>query len=328
MTATEAFRAARDFLLSHREDPEAAYAGVPLARRGRVQLGDRLVRRGAGGRAAAPAGALAGHRGRRDAGQLRRDVAARSSQVAGWLREQRRTQGRPGAAVPRQHRAALGDHARRGEDRRGGDPGQHAAAAGRPGRPDRARQRLAWSCPPAPTPACSPASTAAATKIAVGDPVAGWLRYSDTETSLEHFEPDEPTARRRPAAALLHLRAPPRRPSWSSTPTSAIRSGTCPRCSGSACSRATCTSTSPRRAGPSTPGAASSRPGTPARPCSCTTPAGSTREALLDTLVRVRRDHAVRAADGLADARAAGPDRSGTCRCGSWSAPASRSTPR
>ena len=30
------------------------------------------------------------------------------------------------------------------------------------------------------------------TKIAVGDPVEGWLRYSDTETSLEHFEPDEP----------------------------------------------------------------------------------------------------------------------------------------
>ncbi len=42
----------------------------------------------------------------------------------------------------------------------------------------------------------------------------------------------------------------------------------------------------------------------------------------------VRGDHAVRAADGLADARAAGPDRPGTCRCGSWSAPASRSTPR
>ena len=31
------------------------------------------------------------------------------------------------------------------------------------------------------------------TKIAVGDPVEGWLRYSDTETSLEHFDPDEPT---------------------------------------------------------------------------------------------------------------------------------------
>ena len=31
------------------------------------------------------------------------------------------------------------------------------------------------------------------TRIAVGEPVQGWLRYSDSETSLEHFEPDEPT---------------------------------------------------------------------------------------------------------------------------------------
>ena len=30
-------------------------------------------------------------------------------------------------------------------------------------------------------------------KVAVGDPVEGWLRYGDTETSLEHFEPDGPT---------------------------------------------------------------------------------------------------------------------------------------
>jgi len=31
------------------------------------------------------------------------------------------------------------------------------------------------------------------TRIAVGEPVKGWLRYSDSETSLDHFDPAEPT---------------------------------------------------------------------------------------------------------------------------------------
>ena len=43
--ATEAFRAARDFLLRHREDYDAARDGVPLAPPRALQLGPGLVRR-------------------------------------------------------------------------------------------------------------------------------------------------------------------------------------------------------------------------------------------------------------------------------------------
>ena len=44
------------------------------------------------------------------------------------------------------------------------------------------------------------------TRIAVGAPVEGWLRYDDTLRQLRRrSSPDGPTTRRRSAAALLHL---------------------------------------------------------------------------------------------------------------------------
>ena len=55
-------------------------------------------------------------------------------------------------------------------------------------------------------------------------------------------------------------RARRRRPKLVEHTHTSYPSGTSRRCTGSACGPATCTSTSPRRAGPSTPGAASSRP--------------------------------------------------------------------
>ena len=61
--------------------------------------------------------------------------------------------------------------------------------------------------------------------------------------------------------------APRRGPSSSSTPMRPTPSGTCRRCTGSGWSPATCTSTSPRRAGRSTPGATCSPRGTPRRAC-------------------------------------------------------------
>ena len=105
-------------------------------------------------------------------------------------------------------------------------------------------------------------------------------------------------------------RARRRSPSSCSTPTRAIRSATCRRCTGSASARATCTRTSARRAGPSTPGRACSRRGTPARRWSCTTTRASRPQAHARAAgARARVDHAVRAADGVAHARAREPRR-------------------
>ena len=55
---------------------------------------------------------------------------------------------------------------------------------------------------------------------------------------------------------------------------------------------------------------------------------GSTRKALLDAIVALRRHDVLRAADGLAHADPGGPDARGRCRCARWSAPASRSIRR
>ena len=159
--------------------------------------------------------------------------------------------------------------------------------------------------------------------------VGGLARASATPTRADAtFTPDGPTTADRSAAALLHLRHHLAAQAGAAHPRRATRSGTCRRCTGSACSRATSTSTSPRRAGPSTPGAASSRRGTPAPRSSSTTTPASTRPALLDALRPVRRHHLLRAADGVAHADPGGPDADRACRCARWSAPASRSTRR
>ena len=87
-----------------------------------------------------------------------------------------------------------------------------------------------------------------------------------------------PDAGRRPMIRCCSTspRARPRSPSWCCTPIAATRSATCPPCTGSGSSPATSTSTSPRQAGPSTPGAASSPRGTPRpRSSSTTTPAST-----------------------------------------------------
>ena len=51
-------------------------------------------------------------------------------------------------------------------------------------------------------------------------------------------------------------------------------------------------------------------------------------KSLLDVAARRAGDDVLRAAHGVADARAAGPGRLADRRCANWSAPASRSTPR
>ena len=95
-------------------------------------------------------------------------------------------------------------------------------------------------------------------------------------------------ARPRPTTrcCCISPRAPRQSQNWCGTASAAIPLAASPRCTGSVCSRATCISTFPHRAGPSTPGAACSRRGMPAPPCSWSTSRGSTPRDLLATIGR------------------------------------------
>jgi acetyl-CoA synthetase len=97
------------------------------------------------------------------------------------------------------------------------------------------------------------------TRSVVGPARSGWKSY-DTDDASE-FKPDGETLADDPLVLYL---PPARRQSRRSscTRTGATRSATCPPCTGSVSVKATCTGTSARLAGPSTPGAASSRRGT------------------------------------------------------------------
>ena len=146
------------------------------------------------------------------------------------------------------------------------------------------------------------------TRIAVGAAVRRLARLcADSAGAPSRFRARRRHAGARSAAAVLHLRHHGPAQAGAAHATRAIRSATCRRCTGSACSRATCTGTSPRPAGPSMPGAASSRRGTPAPPSSSSTTRASTRRRALDVHRALRRHLAVRAADRLAHADPGGP---------------------
>ncbi|MFL6130436.1 MAG: AMP-binding protein [Mycobacteriales bacterium] len=192
MTATETFRAARDFLLEHRADPQRACADFRWPELPEFNWALDWFD-----------GVLAVERPNQTAlwlvtadGDTKltfAELSRRSTQVAGWLREQGVRRGdrvllvlgnvaplweltlaaaKVGAVViPATTLLGPGDLADRVE--RGGVSFVVAASA------DTGRfEDVAGDY----------------TRIAVGEPVEGWLRYSDTEASLEHFEPDGPTA--------------------------------------------------------------------------------------------------------------------------------------
>ena len=80
------------------------------------------------------------------------DLSVRSAQVAAWLRAEGVDRGDRVLLVLGNVVAAVGDHARRDEARRGRHPGHDAARAARPRRPGRARATCATSSrPPADT---------------------------------------------------------------------------------------------------------------------------------------------------------------------------------
>ena len=191
MTATETFRAARDFLLEHRDDPQAAYAGFRWPELEEFNWALDWFD-----------GVLAAERPDQTAlwlvtadGETQvsfAEMSVRSSQVAGWLREQRVRKGDRvllflGNTVPLWELMLAAAKI--------GAVVIPASTLLRPAdladRIDRGKVDVVVA---------ATADTGlfdgihgGYTKIAVGEPVEGWLRYSDTGTSLEHFEPDEPT---------------------------------------------------------------------------------------------------------------------------------------
>ena len=159
----------------------------------------------------------------------------------------------------------MGDPARRDEARRGGHPGHDAAHRGRPARPARPRRVPGtwWSA--AADAAKFDGVEGDYTRIAVRGAPEGWLDTPTRTPRPTAFVPDGVT-RGSDTLLLYFTSGTTAKPKLvEHTPRRPTRSGTCRPCTGSACSRATCTSTSPRRAGPSTRGATSSRRGSPSR---------------------------------------------------------------
>ena len=258
-----ALREARDFLLAHRDDYDTAYREFrqPELEAFNWALDWFDVLAAEGGER--PALWIVEH----DGSEARRtfaELSARSNQVANWLREQGVARGdriivmlgnqvelwetilaamKLGAviipATPLLGPADLVDRVERGDARHVVVSAPHA------GKFDDVPGDY--------------------TRIAVGEPVDGWLGYADAASARDRRSP--PTGRPPRRTRCCSTSPPARRPSrsWSSTPTPPIPSGTSRRCTGSGCSRATCTSTSPPRAGPSTRGATSTRRGSPRR---------------------------------------------------------------
>ncbi len=190
MTATEAFRSARDFLLEHRGDPAAAYEGFRWPElpefNWAVDWFDGVL---AAERPEQAALWLVAADGETQVSFA--EMSERSTQVAGWLRSEGVRRGDRmllflGNTVPLWEltlaaiklgaviipaTTLLGPADLRDRIHRG-DVSVVAAASA-----DTAKFHGVHGD---------------YTRIAVGEPVQGWLRYADSETSLEHFDPDEP----------------------------------------------------------------------------------------------------------------------------------------
>ena len=97
---------------------------------------------------------------------------------------------------------------------------------------------------------------------------AGWLPFEQAADASETFRAGRADQGRRSDAAVFHLGHHGEAKTGAAQPAQLSRRRPVDDVLARACSRAMCISTFPRRAGPSMPGAASSRPGMPAPPCS------------------------------------------------------------
>jgi acetyl-CoA synthetase len=191
-SATDEFRAARDFLQAHRTDYDAAREGFrwprPVHFNFALDWFDAVLAKEAPDQAALRIIEADGT----DASYSFADLSTRSDQVAGWLRSEGVARGmrllvllgnqvelwettlaamKLGAVIiPATTLLAPADLRDRIER------GRVGAVIARSDITERFADVPGGYLP-----------------IAVGDPVPGWLRYADTETSLIDFSPDEPT---------------------------------------------------------------------------------------------------------------------------------------
>ena len=304
MTPTQAFAQARDFLMAHRDDYEAAYRGFdwPQLDTFNWALDWFDVHAKGNERTALWVVDEDGSEQQLSFAEL----SERSNRVANFLRAQGVQARRPHPADAGQRRAAVGDDAGVDQAGLGGHPGDDAAGARRPARPLRARRRPPRRRRIGATPASSPTSraTTRASSSAARRPAGAASR-----TPMRRAPSSRRTGRRRPTirCCCTSPPAPPRSRSWSSTATRAIRSAICRRCTGSGCSEGDVHLNI-------------SSPGWAKHAWSCFFApwnAGATRLHLqLRALQRqggaghrrpLRRDHAVRAADRLAAVHPGGP---------------------
>ena len=240
--ATETFRAARDFLLEHRTDYLRASAEFEWPNL--TEFNWALDWFDAVAATEPTASRLALWIVEEDGSELKwtfADVSRRSNQVANWLRANGVRRGdrlilmlgnqgelwvtilaaiKLGAVlIPASTLLGAGRPARTGSTAAG--PRTSCAGGGR----GEVRRRAG---------ATTPGSRSAT-------PVDGWLDFADADGAAAGVHPGR--RRRRPTTRCCCTSPPARRRSrsWCSTPTCPTRSAICPRCTGSASSRATCT---------------------------------------------------------------------------------------
>ena len=235
---TREFREARDFLVAHREDYETAYRDFSWPEFERFNWARDWFDALAVEQPEVAALTIVEEDGEVNS-RTYAEMAERSRKVAGWLTAAGLQPRRPGADGPRQQSPALGGHARlhpagavmipattlltdadlatgshRGDVRPvvagGSDAGRFAGIAGH------------------------------CIRVAVGEPVEGWLRYDDSY-DVSATRAGGGHRGRRHAAALLHLRHDGPAEAGRAHPRVATRSATSRRCTGSVCSPATST---------------------------------------------------------------------------------------
>ena len=232
MTPTQAFAQAREFLMAHREDYEAAYRGFDWPKLDQFNWAldwfDVLRRRATTGTALW----VVGEDGGEHQAVLPRAVRA--------LEPGRQLPARPGRAPRRPHpadaeqrRAAVGGDAGVDQAGRRGHPGDDAAGARRPARPVRARRRPPRRRRRGRTPASSPTSRATTRASSSAARAAAGPACEDAYARQRRVRAGRADAGRTIRCCSTSPPAPPRSRSWSSTATRAIRSAICRRCTGS-----------------------------------------------------------------------------------------------
>ena len=190
-SSTGTFRATRDLLLERREDYDAAFREFRWPELDEFNWALDWFDVVAAGRTTAPPCAYSRATGASGSSRSRTCRPARpGGDLAARTGRRPRRPPDPDAGQPG---GAVGDDPGGDEARRRAHPGDDAARAGRSRRPGRARRRPRTSSRPPPTPRKFDDVPGAYTRIAVGEPVDGWLDYGDADAAAADFAPDGPT---------------------------------------------------------------------------------------------------------------------------------------